>query len=161
MKQIFTSNYWHGQVKWNKNTPRNLLPAFIHKSDVIPIYPLFSVFELKKIVSQLFVCLFTWQMFRCIFCVSEIFFLKSVLRPMRNDDSIAMFWCSQQKKRNKGGDGRNKENIIEEVTDVKDGDQTPEPIKENKTPCYEIKHSDVMGRWDWKYLFWISSKTKS
>lgn len=80
---------------------------------------------------------------------------------MRNDDSIAMFWCSQQKKRNKGGDGRNKENIIEEVTDVKDGDQTPEPIKENKTPCYEIKHSDVMGRWDWKYLFWISSKTKS
>ncbi|XP_075980482.1 SET domain-containing protein SmydA-8-like isoform X2 [Anticarsia gemmatalis] len=53
----------------------------------------------------------------------------------------------KQKKRSKGGDGRNKENIIEDVSDVKDGDQTPEPVVEKKNVCYEIRHSDVMGRY--------------
>ncbi|KAJ8712607.1 hypothetical protein PYW07_005449 [Mythimna separata] len=52
----------------------------------------------------------------------------------------------KQKKRGRG-DGKNKENIIEDVHDDKDEEQTPEPPAEKKKLCYEIRESDIMGRY--------------
>lgn len=50
----------------------------------------------------------------------------------------------QQRKRGRG-DGKNKENIIEDVHDDKD-EGSPEPVVEKKKVCYEIRKSEVMGR---------------
>lgn len=62
---------------------------------------------------------------------------------------MAWWLCSKQKKRSKGGDGgRNKENIIEdggsEVGEKED--QKEDQIEKKKELCYEVKHSDIMGR---------------
>ncbi|XP_022823209.1 protein msta-like isoform X1 [Spodoptera litura] len=51
----------------------------------------------------------------------------------------------KQKKRGRG-DGKNKENIIEDVQDDKD-EGSPEPVVEKKNVCYEIRQSEVMGRY--------------
>lgn len=56
-----------------------------------------------------------------------------------------LFICLKQKKRGKGGDGgRNKENVIEDIQS--DGEEQTEPSLPEKKTCYEVKHSDVMGR---------------
>ncbi|XP_035444080.2 SET domain-containing protein SmydA-8 isoform X1 [Spodoptera frugiperda] len=53
----------------------------------------------------------------------------------------------KKKQRKRGrGDGKNKENIIEDVHDDKD-EGSPEPVVEKKKVCYEIKQSEVMGRY--------------
>nr|XP_049702787.1 SET domain-containing protein SmydA-8 isoform X1 [Helicoverpa armigera]XP_049702791.1 SET domain-containing protein SmydA-8 isoform X1 [Helicoverpa armigera]XP_049702794.1 SET domain-containing protein SmydA-8 isoform X1 [Helicoverpa armigera] len=54
----------------------------------------------------------------------------------------------KQKKRGKG-DGKNKENIIEVVDDCKDEEPSPEPAApvQKKNVCYDIRESDVMGRY--------------
>lgn len=51
-------------------------------------------------------------------------------------------FCFKQKKKGKG-EGRNKENIIGDVPDIND---VAEEVQEEKKLCYEVKHSDVMGR---------------
>ncbi|XP_013199554.2 SET domain-containing protein SmydA-8 [Amyelois transitella] len=52
----------------------------------------------------------------------------------------------KQKKRGKH-DGRNKENIIDETEVTDDGEVTPEQRAPEKKVCYEVKHSDIMGRY--------------
>lgn len=55
----------------------------------------------------------------------------------------------QQKKRGRDDGGRNKENIIEpdREKDNKENGQEEEKVEEPKKElCYEVKHSDVMGR---------------
>ncbi|XP_053610761.1 uncharacterized protein LOC128675395 isoform X4 [Plodia interpunctella] len=51
----------------------------------------------------------------------------------------------KQKKRGKN-DGRNKENIIDEAETPDDGDISALKASEKK-PCYEVKRSDIMGRY--------------
>lgn len=101
-------------------------------------------------------------MFRRIFCVRFNKIVESVVasvgeerkRPVllrsgyREIESV--YFIFKQKKRGKGGDGRNKENIIEaEVQSDKEEDgQAEEPVRNTteKKLCYEVKTSDVMGR---------------
>lgn len=53
----------------------------------------------------------------------------------------------QQKKRGRNDGGRNKENIIEPEVEEDTNEQEEEKVEEpKKTLCYEVKHSDVMGR---------------
>ena len=60
---------------------------------------------------------------------------------------IRFFFCVLQQKKRGKGDGKNKENFIEDVHDGKDEEQTPEPVVvKKKNVCYEIRESDVMGR---------------
>lgn len=58
-------------------------------------------------------------------------------------------FCLKQKKRGKGGDGRNKENLVDDEQEVKEdvGEKKTEAVPEEKKLCYEVKHSDVMGRY--------------
>ena len=64
---------------------------------------------------------------------------------------ICFYFFSQQKRRTRN-DGRNKENIINEaaVSSKEEKEDTEETkIKQDelkKDLCYEIKHSDIMGR---------------
>ncbi|XP_049876356.1 SET domain-containing protein SmydA-8-like isoform X2 [Pectinophora gossypiella] len=53
-----------------------------------------------------------------------------------------------QKKRGRGDGGRNKENVIDDVQSDAEGEQgdAQEQISPEKL-CYEVKHSDVMGRY--------------
>lgn len=65
------------------------------------------------------------------------------------DDVLRKCLFVQQKKRGRDDGGRNKENIIEpEVEkDTKGNGLQEEKVEEAKKEiCYEIKHSDVMGR---------------
>ncbi|RVE47689.1 hypothetical protein evm_007678 [Chilo suppressalis] len=59
----------------------------------------------------------------------------------------------KQKKRGKGDGGKNKENI---VVEDKEGQETDDAAEDTPAPaiaekpenlCYEVKHSDVMGRY--------------
>ncbi|KAJ2940347.1 hypothetical protein O0L34_g21 [Tuta absoluta] len=54
----------------------------------------------------------------------------------------------KQKKKGRGDGGRNKENLVEEEQPEVDenGEETKEAKPEKKL-CYEVKHSDVMGRY--------------
>ncbi|XP_053610759.1 SET domain-containing protein SmydA-8-like isoform X2 [Plodia interpunctella] len=56
-----------------------------------------------------------------------------------------LLWLFCQKKRGKN-DGRNKENIIDEAETPDDGDISALKASEKK-PCYEVKRSDIMGRY--------------
>lgn len=51
-------------------------------------------------------------------------------------------FCFKQKKKGKG-EGRNKENVIDDVPDI---NQVAEEEQDKEKLCYEVKHSDVMGR---------------
>lgn len=65
------------------------------------------------------------------------------------DDVLRTCLFVQQKKRARDDAGRNKENIIEpEVEkDTQGNEQEEKRIEEPKKElCYEIKHSDIMGR---------------
>jgi hypothetical protein len=53
--------------------------------------------------------------------------------------------CFKQKKRGKGDGGKNKENIIEDDTEVQDEQEEVAAPPEKKL-CYEVRHSDTMGR---------------
>lgn len=50
-------------------------------------------------------------------------------------------FCFKQKKKGKS-EGRNKENIIDDASEI----NATEEVQEEKKLCYEVKHSDVMGR---------------
>lgn len=63
------------------------------------------------------------------------------------DDVLRTCLFVQQKKRGRDDGGRNKENIIEVEKDTKENGQEEEKVEEPKKElCYEVKHSDVMGR---------------
>lgn len=64
------------------------------------------------------------------------------------DDVLRICLFVQQKKRGRDDGGRNKENLIEpEVEkDTKENGHEEEKEKPKKELCYEVKHSDIMGR---------------
>lgn len=69
------------------------------------------------------------------------------------DGVLTFLFLLKQKKRGKGSDGRNKENVVDDEQEVKEDtvEQKPEAIPEKKL-CYEVKHSDVMGRYVYLHL---------
>lgn len=69
------------------------------------------------------------------------------------DGVLTFLFLLKQKKRGKGSDGRNKENVVDDEQEVKEDtvEQKPEVIPEKKL-CYEVKHSDVMGRYVYLHL---------
>lgn len=152
MKQIFTSSHWHGQVKWRTkihlDNAYQHSATFIHNSNVICISPVdtrTSAFRKKLSQNSLKLFIYWTNVAMYFLCKTKnTFFFRECLNKIWQSD-LQLVCVLQQKKRGKG-DGRNKENIIEDVRDGEDEDKSPEPPVEKKNVCYEIKESDVMGR---------------